>query len=70
LLLGGLMTGTVITETVFSWPGLGRLAVQAVYNNDFPVLTGVVLLVTVIYLSVNLLTDVLYAMVDPRIRLN
>ena len=70
LLLGGLMTGTVITETVFSWPGLGRLAVQAVYNNDFPVLTGVVLLVTVIYLSVNLLTDVLYAMIDPRIRLN
>ena len=64
------MTGTVITETVFSWPGLGRLAVQAVYNNDFPVLTGVVLLVTVIYLSVNLLTDVLYAMIDPRIRLN
>jgi peptide/nickel transport system permease protein len=70
LLLGGLLTGTVITETVFSWPGLGRLAVTAVFNNDFPVLTGVVLLVTVIYLSVNLLTDVLYAIIDPRIRLN
>jgi peptide/nickel transport system permease protein len=70
LLLGGLMTGTVITETVFSWPGLGRLAVTAVFNNDFPVLTGVVLLVTAIYLSVNLLTDVVYALVDPRIRLD
>jgi peptide/nickel transport system permease protein len=70
LLLGGLMTGTVITETVFSWPGLGRLAVTAVFNNDFPVLTGVVLLVTVIYLAVNLMTDILYAVIDPRIRLN
>lgn len=70
LLLGGLMTGTVITETVFSWPGLGRLAVTAVFNNDFPVLTGVVLLVTAIYLTVNLMTDVLYAIVDPRIRLD
>lgn len=70
LLLGGLLTGTVITETVFSWPGLGRLAVTAVFNNDFPVLTGVVLLVTAIYLSVNLLTDVLYAVIDPRIRLS
>ena len=69
LLLGGLMTGTVITETVFSWPGLGRLAVTAVFNNDFPVLTGVVLLVTVIYLAVNLATDILYAIIDPRIRL-
>jgi peptide/nickel transport system permease protein len=69
LLLGGLLTGTVITETVFSWPGLGRLAVTAVFNNDFPVLTGVVLLVTVIYLTVNLMTDVLYAVIDPRIRL-
>ncbi len=70
LLLGGLLTGTVITETVFSWPGLGRLAVTAVFNNDFPVLTGVVLLVTVIYLAVNLMTDILYAVIDPRIRLS
>ena len=69
LLLAGFLTGTVITETVFSWPGLGRLAVTAVFNNDFPVLTGVVLLVTVVYLTVNLLTDVLYAVIDPRIRL-
>ena len=70
LLLAGFLTGTVVTETVFSWPGIGRLAVQAVYNNDFPVLTGVVLLVTVIYLTVNLATDILYAIIDPRIRLD
>ncbi len=70
LLLAGFMTGTVVTETVFAWPGLGRLAVQAVFNNDFPVLTGVVLLVTAIYLAVNLMIDLTYALVDPRIRLS
>ena len=70
LLLAGFMTGTVVTETIFSWPGLGRLAVQAVFNNDFPVLTGVVLLVTGMYLVVNLLVDLTYALVDPRIRLS
>ena len=64
------MTGTVVTETIFAWPGLGRLAVQAVNANDFPVLTGVVLFVTAIYLVVNLLIDLTYALVDPRIRLS
>ncbi len=68
LLLAGFMTGTVVTETVFAWPGLGRLGVQAVFNNDFPVLTGVVLLVTAMYLGVNLIVDLTYAVVDPRIR--
>ena len=70
LLLAGFMTGTVVTETIFSWPGLGQLAVRAVFSNDFPVLTGVVLLVTGIYLVVNLLVDLTYALVDPRIRLS
>jgi peptide/nickel transport system permease protein len=69
LLLAGYLTGTVVTETVFSWPGVGRLAVTAVFNNDFPVLTGVVLLGTSIYLVVNLVTDLAYALLDPRIRL-
>jgi len=68
LLLAGYLTGTVVTETVFSWPGVGRLAVTAVFNNDFPVLTGVVLIGTAVYLAVNLLTDVIYALMDPRIR--
>ena len=70
LVLAGFMTGTVVTETIFAWPGLGRLAVQAVNANDFPVLTGVVLFVTAIYLVVNLLIDLTYALVDPRIRLS
>ena len=70
LVLAGFMTGTVVTETIFAWPGLGRLAVQAVNANDFPVLTGVVLFVTAIYLGVNLFIDLTYALVDPRIRLS
>ena len=70
LVLAGFMTGTVVTETIFAWPGLGRLAVQAVNANDFPVLTGVVLFVTAIYLGVNLMIDLTYALVDPRIRLS
>lgn len=68
LILAGFVTGAVVTETVFSWPGLGRLAVLAVYQNDFPVMAGVVLLFTGIFLAVNFLVDVSYAYVDPRIR--
>jgi len=63
------LTGAVVTETVFSWPGLGRLAVTSVSNLDLPVLSGVVLIMTVLYVTVNLLTDILYAVIDPRIRL-
>ena len=69
LLLAAFITGAVITETVFAWPGLGRLAVQSVMNNDFPVLTSVVVLLSGIYVLANLVVDVLYAYVDPRIRL-
>jgi ABC-type dipeptide/oligopeptide/nickel transport system permease component len=68
LILAGFVTGAVVTETVFAWPGLGRLAVQAVYQNDFPVMAGVVLLFTGIFLLVNFLVDVSYAYLDPRIR--
>jgi peptide/nickel transport system permease protein len=68
LVLAGFITGTVVTETVFSWPGLGKLAVDAVFNNDFPVLTGAVLLFTVMYVLVNLLVDIAYGLIDPRIR--
>ena len=68
LILAAFFTGAVVTETVFGWPGLGRLAVQSVNNNDFPAMTGVVLLFTVIYLGINTLMDILYAYVDPRIR--
>ena len=68
LLLAGFMTGTVVTETVFAWPGLGRLAVQSVYDNDFPLMTGVVLVFAGMYVVVNFIVDVAYAYFDPRIR--
>lgn len=68
LLIAGFITGAVVTETVFGWPGLGRLAVQSVNNNDFPTMTGIVLLFTLAYLGINLLVDVAYAYIDPRIR--
>lgn len=63
------LTGAVVTETVFSWPGLGELAVRSVNNLDLAVLSGVVLFLTVLYVVVNFVTDVLYAVIDPRIRL-
>jgi len=68
LLLAGLITDAVVTETVFAWPGLGRLGVDAVFNNDFPIMAGVVLIVSVMYVGVNLVVDVAYALIDPRIR--
>jgi peptide/nickel transport system permease protein len=68
LLLAGFLAGTVVTETVFAWPGLGKLAVTAVFHNDFPVMTSVVLLFTMLYLGVTLVVDVTYAFLDPRIR--
>lgn len=68
LLLASLITGAVVTETVFAWPGLGRLAVQSVYANDFPVVTGIVILFTVVYVGMNLVIDIAYAYIDPRIR--
>jgi peptide/nickel transport system permease protein len=70
--LGGLayaqlLSGAVMTETIFSWPGLGRYAFQAAGALDFPAITGVTLLVAVAYLIVNLLVDLSYGLVDPRI---
>ena len=63
-----IVTGAVIIETVFSWPGIGRLIAEAVIARDFPVTQAVVLLVAVVVLAVNLVVDILYAYVDPRIR--
>jgi peptide/nickel transport system permease protein len=68
LILASFMTGAVVTETVFGWPGLGRLAVQSVYNNDYPTMTGVVLVFSSIYLVMNFFVDISYALIDPRIR--
>jgi ABC-type dipeptide/oligopeptide/nickel transport system permease component len=70
LQLGYLLSGTFIIENVFAWPGLGRLSVQAITSLDYTVVQGVVLVAAVLFLSVNLVIDLLYAALDPRIRLN
>ena len=63
-----LITGAVVTEVVFAWPGIGRLSIEALYARDFPVVQGVTLLVGATVLFVNLLVDILYAYIDPQIR--
>ncbi len=67
LYLGHLLGGTFIIETIFGWPGLGRLLVQAVFDRDYPVLVGAVLLIAVIYQLLNLAVDVSHALLDPRL---
>jgi ABC-type dipeptide/oligopeptide/nickel transport system permease component len=69
LQFGSLLAGTIVTETIFSWPGIGRLAVQAIAARDYPLLQGCILIIALSYVAVNLLTDLVYAMVDPRVRL-
>ena len=68
LSLAGLLTGTVLTETVFSWPGLGRWAVNAVANLDLAAIQGFVLIAAILYVLSNLAVDLLYGFIDPRIR--
>lgn len=67
---GYLLSGTIIIEEIFSVPGLGRLALMAVHNRDYPVLQGAVLVIAAMYVLVNLIVDLLYGVVDPRIRYN
>jgi peptide/nickel transport system permease protein len=69
LQFGALLAGSVITEKVFSWPGIGLLLIDAIQQRDYPVVQGTVLLIAVSYLIVNRLTDLLYRVVDPRVRL-
>jgi len=69
LQLGALLAGAVITETVFSWPGIGLLTIEAIQSRDYPVVQACVLLISTTYVVVNLLTDLVYAGIDPRIRL-
>ena len=66
---GGLLTGALITEIIFSWPGVGRLMIGAISARDYPLVVGCVLAFALTYVMVNMLTDVLYAMVDPRVRM-
>lgn len=70
LQFGTLLAGTIVTETIFSWPGIGRLTVQAISARDYPLLQGCILVIALSYVLVNLLTDFLYAFIDPRVRLS
>jgi ABC-type dipeptide/oligopeptide/nickel transport system permease component len=67
--LGTLLGGSVITETIFAWPGVGRLSVQAIYNRDYPVVQAAVFLLAATFVIVNLLVDLIYTYLDPRIRI-
>jgi ABC-type dipeptide/oligopeptide/nickel transport system permease component len=68
LQFGSLLTGAILTETIFAWPGVGRLLVESIRLRDYPLLQGAVLLIAFTYLFVNLATDLAYAALDPRIR--
>ena len=63
-----LLSGAVLTETIFAWPGIGRLAVEALINRDFPMIRGTVIVMAVTFLIANLLVDISYAFIDPRVR--
>jgi ABC-type dipeptide/oligopeptide/nickel transport system permease component len=68
LQFGAVLTGAVITETIFAWPGIGRLLIQSITTRDYPLVQGCILLIAVTYVTVNLVTDLLYGVLDPRIR--
>jgi ABC-type dipeptide/oligopeptide/nickel transport system permease component len=68
LQFGALLAGAIVTETVFSWPGIGRLTVQAISNRDYYLVQGCILAIGLTYIAVNLLTDILYSFANPRIR--
>ncbi len=68
IILGRTIAGVVVVETVFAWPGIGRLAYESVMSRDFPVLQAVVLVIAALFLLINLAVDILYAYIDPRIR--
>jgi ABC-type dipeptide/oligopeptide/nickel transport system permease component len=68
LQFGAVLTGAVITETIFGWPGVGRLLIQSISTRDYPAVQGCILLIAVTYVSMNLIVDVLYGFLDPRIR--
>jgi peptide/nickel transport system permease protein len=68
LQFGALLSGAVVTETVFSWPGIGRLAIQGIYNRDYPVVQASVFLAAVFFVAINFAIDLVYMLLDPRIR--
>jgi ABC-type dipeptide/oligopeptide/nickel transport system permease component len=68
LQFGAVLTGAVITETIFAWPGVGRLLIQSIGFRDYPLVQGCILFIAVMYVGMNLLTDLMYGVIDPRIR--
>ncbi len=68
LILIGFLEGSVIVESVFAWPGVGRLAVDSIHNNDFPLLTGVIFMFAILYIAGSFFADIIYTVIDPRIR--
>jgi ABC-type dipeptide/oligopeptide/nickel transport system permease component len=66
---GALLTGSIITEVIFSWPGLGRLMISAIGLRDYPLVEGCVLVFALTYVTANMLVDLLYSLIDPRIKL-
>ncbi|GIH09017.1 peptide ABC transporter permease [Rhizocola hellebori] len=68
LLTGGLLSGAVLTETVFAFTGIGQFAAQAIDNRDYPVMMGFILIIAVVYVLVNLIVDISYSLIDPRVR--
>jgi len=68
LQFGALLTGTIVTETIFSWPGIGRLTIQAIGNRDYYLVQGCILAIGLTYIAVNFLTDLMYSIANPRIR--
>ena len=68
LQFGSLLGGTVLTETVFAWPGLGRLMVSSILARDYPVIQGAILIFALLFVLTNLIVDVLYAYFDPKVR--
>ncbi|MFI5179463.1 MAG: ABC transporter permease, partial [Vicinamibacterales bacterium] len=68
LQVGAVLTGAVITETIFAWPGVGRLLIQSISFRDYPTVQGCILLIAITYVAMNLLTDLVYGLLDPRIR--
>ena len=68
LQFGAVLTGTIITETIFAWPGLGRLLIQSISFRDYPLVQGCILFISITYVAMNLLTDLTYGLLDPRIR--
>ena len=68
LQFGAVLTGTIITETIFAWPGIGRLLITAINTRDYPLVQGCILFIAVTYVVMNLLVDLAYAWLDPRIR--